>query len=614
MFLPLWRFRRSMAPHARALTGGVILVVLAAVMQVVLPWPLKVIVDDVLKTSEASDKNGLLRAFGADGLDRLQLLSVALASLLVFTLVNAGARYLGSRLLNGVGERMTASIRVDVFAHLQRLSLSFHDKQRLGDLVTRTTTDIDYLRAMIISIMAVLVPNVLILGFIATICLVVDPTFALIALAVAPLLFAMVVIYRPRVKAASRAARNKDSDIASAMAETFSSVRVMQSSTSEGRHEADFRDRNGARMNAGLRLVRLQSALSPLVDVIVVLGTVLVLWFGVRRVLDGTMTLGLLLVFLAYLKALYDPMKELAKLTTVISRGQVSAERLLEILSTAPEIIDRPGARPAPALTGAVELRGVSFGYAGSEVLHSINLRVEPGRMVAIAGPTGAGKSTLVSLIPRLYDVTQGAVLLDGTDIRDLQLATIRTQISMVLQDSILFRGTIYDNIAYGSDHPTREQVLAAAEAAHVDEFVRALPLGYDTPVAERGVSLSGGQRQRIAIARALVRDTPIVILDEPTSGLDAISEQYVMRGLDRLMIGRSVIVIAHRLSTLRRADVIYVIDHGRIVETGKHADLIAAGGLYSRLDGLQDIPARPAIPAIPKHAAPKPIPAGGLL
>jgi len=600
-----------MAPHARALTGGVVLVVLAAVMQVVLPWPLKVIVDNVLKNSETSADHGLLQAFGAEGLDRLQLLSLALAGLLVFTLVNAGARYLGSRLLNGVGERMTASIRVDVFAHLQRLSLSFHDKQRLGDLVTRTTTDIDYLRAMIISIMAVLVPNVLILGFIATICLLVDPAFALVALAVAPLLFATVVIYRPRVKAASRAARSKDSDIASAMAETFSSVRVMQSSTSEGRHEADFRDRNGARMNAGLRLVRLQSALSPLVDVIVVLGTVLVLWFGVRRVLDGTMTLGLLLVFLAYLKALYDPMKELAKLTTVISRGQVSAERLLEILSTAPEIIDRPGARPAPLLTGAVELRGVSFGYAGSEVLHTINLRVEPGRMVAIAGPTGAGKSTLVSLIPRLYDVTQGAVLLDGIDIRDLQLATVRAQISMVLQDSILFRGTIYDNIAYGSDHPTREQVFAAAEAANVDEFVRALPLSYDTPVAERGVSLSGGQRQRIAIARALVRDTPIVILDEPTSGLDAISEQHVMRGLDRLMIGRSVIVIAHRLSTLRRADVIYVIDHGQIVESGKHADLISAGGLYSRLDGLQDIP---AIPAIPKLVVPKPMPAGGVL
>jgi ATP-binding cassette, subfamily B, bacterial len=605
LFLPFWRFRRSMAPHAWALAGGVVLVVMAAVMQVALPWPLKVIIDNVLKTSDSSGKNGLLQAFGADGLDRLQLLTVALAGLLVFTLVNAGATYLGSRLLNGVGERMTASIRVDVFAHLQRLSLTFHDKQRLGDLVTRTTTDIDYLRAMIISMMAVLVPNVLILGFIATICLVVDPAFALIALAVAPLLFATAVIYRPRVKAASRAARSKDSDIASAMAETFSSVRVMQSSTSEWRHEADFRDRNDARMNAGLRLVRLQSALSPLVDVIVALGTVLVLWAGVRRVLDGTMTLGLLLVFLAYLKALYDPMKELAKLTTVISRGQVSAERLLEILSTAPAIIDHPRARPAPPLKGAVELRGVSFGYAGTEVLHKINLRVVPGQMVAISGPTGAGKSTVVSLIPRLYDVTQGAVLLDGIDIRDLQLATVRKQISMVLQDSILFRGTIYDNIAYGSDHATREQVFGAAEAAYVDEFVRALPLGYDTPVAERGVSLSGGQRQRISIARALVRDTPIVILDEPTSGLDAISEQYVMRGLDRLMNGRSVIVIAHRLSTLRRADVIYVLDDGQIVETGTHADLIAAGGLYSRLDGVQNTP------DIPGLVTPQPIPVG---
>lgn len=257
-----------------------------------------------------------------------------------------------------------------------------------------------------------------------------------------------------------------------------------------------------------------------------------------------------------------------------------------------------------PCVIGIVSI-GVSFGYAGSEVLHKINLRVEPGRMVAISGPTGAGKSTVVSLIPRLYDVTQGAVLLDGIDIRDLQLATVRKQVSMVLQDSILFRGTIYDNIAYGSDHPTREQVLSAAEAAYVDEFVQDFPLGYDTPVAERGVSLSGGQRQRIAIARALVRDTPIVILDEPTSGLDAISEQYVMRGLDRLMIGRSVIVIAHRLSTLRRADVIYVLDHGRIVETGNHAELIAARGLYSRLDGIQNAPDIPGI------TAPQPIPVG---
>jgi subfamily B ATP-binding cassette protein MsbA len=502
--------------------------------------------------------------------------------------------------LNGVGERVTAAIRAEVFTHLQRLSLSFHDQQRLGDLLTRTTTDVDYLQGLLISMLSVLVPNVLILGFIAAVCFVVDPVFALIALAVSPLLFATVVVYRRRIKAASRAARGKDSDIASTVTETFSSVRVMQSYTSEARHEAGFRDRNFARMNAGLRVVRLQSALSPLVDVIVALGMVLVLWVGAQRVLGGTMTLGLLLVFLAYLKALYDPMKALAKLTTVVGRGQASAERLREILSTAPAIVDLPAAKPAPRLTGAVEFRGVSFGYQPDrEVLNGIDLRVEPGQVAAITGPTGAGKSSVVSLIPRLYDVTDGAVLLDGIDIRDLQLATVRKQISLVLQDSILFRGTIYDNIAYGAEAVTPEQVFAAAEAAYVDEFVQNLPLGYDTPVAERGVTLSGGQRQRIAIARALVRDTPIVILDEPTSGLDAISEQYVMRGLDRLMAGRTVLVIAHRLSTLRRADVIYVLEHGEIVETGRHDELIRAGGLYSRLDQLQHITDKAQAPAL---------------
>ena len=590
-----------MAPRAWALAGGAILVIVSAAMQVALPWPLKIIVDDVLKVPDKSGQNGLLQVFGIARLDRWQLLVVAIGGLLFITLCNAAAGYLGSRILNGAGERVMASIRGEVFAHLQRLSLSFHDKQQLGDLVTRATTDIDYVRAMIISMLSVLVPNFFILGFIATICFVADPVFALIALAVSPLLFATVLFYRPHIKAASRTARSKDSDIASTMTETFSSVRVMQAYTSEERHEAHFRDRNTARMNAGLRLVKLQSALPPLVDVIVALGTVLVLWAGVQRVLDRTMTLGLLLVFLAYLKALYDPMKELAKLTTVISRGQVSAERLQEILDTAPAIADRRRARPAPRLTGEVELRWVSFGYTGFDVLHGINLRVEAGQMVALTGPTGAGKSSVVSLIPRLYDVTRGSVLLDGIDIRDLQLATVRKQISMVLQDSILFRGTIYDNIAYGSDHVTPEQVFAAAEAAHVDEFVDKLPLGYDTPVAERGVTLSGGQRQRIAIARAFVRDTPIVILDEPTSGLDAISEQYVMQGLDRLMVGRTVIVIAHRLSTLRRADAIYVFDHGQIVESGTHDGLVAAGGLYNRLDRLQHAPGVQQVPSLPK-------------
>ena len=598
MFRTFWRFRKAAAPHSWAMGGGALLVIFVAAMQVALPWPMKIIVDDVLQPLGKSGTETTPEFLGLASLGPLQLLLLAASALLVLTVMNSAADYLGTRLLNGVGEKTMATIRADVFVHLQRLSLSFHDKQRLGDLVTRTTTDVDYVRSLMVSMLSVLLPNIFILGFITTICVLVDPTFALIGLAVAPLMFVTVLVYRRRIKSASKEARSRDSDIAAAMSETFASVRVMQTYTSETHHEEAFRFRNDGRMNAGLRVIRLQSMFSPLVDVIATLGTVLVLWIGAQRVLDGTMTLGLLLVFIAYLKAMYAPMKSLAKLTTVISRGQASAERIQEILDTAPAVADQPGAVPAPPLSGEVELRNVSFGYQDRDVLHGISLKAEAGSLVAITGPTGAGKSSVVSLIPRLYDVTTGTVLLDGIDVRELQIPTVRKQISMVLQESILFRGSIYDNIAYGCEGVTREQVLAAAEAAYVDEFVSDLPQGYDTPVAERGVTLSGGQRQRIAIARALVRDSPIVVLDEPTSGLDAISEQYVMRGLDRLMTGRTVIVIAHRLSTLKRADRIYVLDHGRIIETGRHEELVAAGGLYSRLDEIQH-PKEPAIPAL---------------
>lgn len=609
MFRTFWRFRKAAAPHRWAMGGGALLIILVAALQVALPWPMKIIVDDVLQPLGKSGTETTPELLGLGGLGPLQLLLLAASALLVLTVMNAAADYLGTRLLNGVGEKTMATIRADVFVHLQRLSLSFHDKQRLGDLVTRTTTDVDYVRSLMVSMLSVLLPNVFILGFITTICVLVDPTFALIGLAVAPLMFVTVLVYRRRIKSASREARSKDSDIAAAMSETFASVRVMQTYTSETHHEEAFRVRNDGRMYAGLRVIRLQSMFSPLVDVIATLGTVLVLWVGAQRVLDGSMTLGLLLVFIAYLKAMYAPMKSLAKLTTVISRGQASAERIQEILDTAPAITDTPGAVPAPRLTGRVELRNVSFGYQERDVLQGISLKAEPGSLVAITGPTGAGKSSLVSLIPRLYDATEGAVLLDGTDVRKLQVPTVRKQVSMVLQESILFRGSIYDNIAYGCEGATPERVFAAAEAAYVDEFVRDLPQGYDTPVAERGVTLSGGQRQRIAIARALMRDSPIVILDEPTSGLDAISEQYVMHGLDLLMAGRTVIVIAHRLSTLKRADRIYVLDHGRIIESGRHEELIAAGGLYSRLDEIQH-PQEPALPALapaPRETGPAP-------
>jgi subfamily B ATP-binding cassette protein MsbA len=398
-------------------------------------------------------------------------------------------------------------------------------------------------------------------------------------------LFLVVFTYTRRIKHASKAARRKESDIASVASETLSAIHVVQAYTSERRHERRFREHNVERLVAGLDAVRAQARLTPAIDVITAAGTGIVLWFGAHRVLDGTMTLGLLLVFLAYLSQLYRPMRSLSKLAWVVSRGQASADRLQELLSVDVRIVERADAVRAPALRGAVQLESVTFGYYANEpVLHDVSLAAAPGETVALAGATGAGKSTLVSLIPRFYDPWDGAVLVDGHDVQSFTVASLRRQIALVLQDSILFHGTIYENIAYGAVDVTEDDVLAAAEAAYVDEFVRQFPDGYATLVSERGTTLSGGQRQRIAIARALVRNAPIVILDEPTSGLDALSERLVLRGLERLAEGRTVFVVAHRLSTLRQADRIYVLEAGRVVDSGTHDELARQPGPYGEM------------------------------
>jgi subfamily B ATP-binding cassette protein MsbA len=369
------------------------------------------------------------------------------------------------------------------------------------------------------------------------------------------------------------------------VSEALSSVRVVQAYTGEMRHYGWFRKRNRERVEAGLRVVGLQATLSPAVDLIVAAGTISVLWIGAHRVMSGRMTIGLLLVFLAYIAQLYRPMRNLSKLSAILSRGQASAERVREVLSVEAAIQESPNAVHAGKLRGRVALREVTFGYRpGEPVLHAVSLDANPGEMVALAGLSGVGKSTLISLIPRLYDPWSGVVSIDGHDVREFTIASLRRQVALVLQDSVLFHGTIYDNIAYGAAGARPQEVFAAAEAAYVDEFVRTLPDGYDTLVSERGSTLSGGQRQRIAVARAIVRDAPIVILDEPTSSLDSVSEQYLMMGLDRLMAGRTVIVVAHRQSTLRRADRIYVLESGRVVDSGQHAMLISRSGVYQRM------------------------------
>jgi ATP-binding cassette, subfamily B, bacterial len=584
MFRTFWRFRRFVRPYRAPVAVGGALVLVVAAADIATPWPLKVVVDNVLRGQPLSGVAGdLFSSLPGSGPDAI--LTAAVVLLIGLVVVNAFADYLSSYVLAGIGQRVMADLRSQVFVHLQRQSLLYHDRQRLGDLMTRITSDVAQVQDMLVTSLSVLIPNVTLLIGIVVVMFVVDPEFALIALSVAPVLFVVIFINTRRIKRASKVARRKESDIASVASETLSAIQVVQAYTSEDRHEQQFREHNVERLRAGLDAVRLQAQLSPAIDVITAVGTAIVLWVGAQRVRSGEMSLGLLLVFLAYLSQLYRPMRNLSKLAWVVSRGQASADRLEDVLSVDVSVVERRHAVTPPRFAGAVELRHVSFGYAvGLDVLHDVSLRIEPGERVALAGATGAGKSTLASLIPRFYDPQQGAVLVDGVDVRDYKLAGLRRQIALVLQDSILFHGSIRNNIAYGAPTASADDVLAAAEAAYVDEFVRELPDGYDTVISERGSTLSGGQRQRIAIARALVRDASIIILDEPTSGLDALSERYVLKGLEQLMAGRTVLLIAHRMSTLRRADRIYVVADGCITESGTHEELLWSGGVYQHM------------------------------
>jgi ATP-binding cassette, subfamily B, bacterial len=327
----------------------------------------------------------------------------------------------------------------------------------------------------------------------------------------------------------------------------------------------------------------------PLVDVIVAVGTCLVLWFGARLTLGGAITVGSMVLFIQYLSKMYKPMQELSKLTDTYSKAAVGYERIQEVLRTKNQVRDLPKARRAPRFKGKIDLEHVSFSYSPEHpVLKDINLSVQPGQVAALVGPTGVGKSTIISLVPRFYDPAQGVVKIDGIDIRQFKQQSLRQQISYVLQETVLFHGSIWQNIAYGKPEATGQEIRRAAELANATEFIEKMSEGFDTVVGERGMTLSGGQRQRIAIARALIRGTPILLLDEPTSGLDSASEQLVFEALDRLMEGKTTIVIAHRLSTIRRADRIFVMNEGKIVEEGKHEELLKRDGLYAELYRLQ--------------------------
>jgi ATP-binding cassette subfamily B protein len=571
-------------PHWKTFAVGIVAVLVEASMDLLQPWPLKIVIDLVgSKPMPAWLGSWVALIFGTN---RLAVLNFVAVSVIVIALMDAVSSYAESLSMTTVGQWVTHDLRSTLYNHIQRLSLSYHDKSQTGDLISRVTSDIDTIQGFITSTLTDVVLDILNLTSMLAVMSYIDWRFTLIALSVAPFMLVFVYNYSHRIKKASRAVRKKESEIVSQTQEVFSSIRVVKAFAQEKYEKRRFREVSLETVELALRARALKAGLSPGIRVMTALATALMMWYGARMVLvDGTLTPGTLVLFLAYLGKLYAPIRGLSRLPDTFSKPAIAFERIQEILDVE---IKSPGLQKphkAPQFIGRIEFDNVNFSYAPDRpILKDINLMIEPGQVAAFVGPTGAGKTTIISLIPRFYEVTSGAIRIDGEDVRSLKLKSLRRQLGFVLQETLLFRAPIWQNIAYGRPTATREEIVEAAKLANAHDFIEDMPDGYDTMVGERGITISGGQRQRVGIARAIIRGAPILILDEPTSGLDAVSEAIVFDALHRLMMGKTCIVITHRLATIRKADVIFVLKDGMIVQRGRHEELLERGGLYKEL------------------------------
>jgi ATP-binding cassette subfamily B protein len=582
------RLGELLKAHKRSLALGLLAVAGEGAANLLEPWPLKIVLDSVLRSKEshASIMNWIQRFVGTD---KLGMLKFACVAVLAIAALDAICTYSEKYLTTSVAQWISYDLRRTIYSHMQKLSLAFHDQERTGDLISRVTGDIDSIQSFITQgLLGVLINVITLLGMVA-VMFYINWRFTLIALSVAPFLFAIVYTYTRKIKKASREVRKKEGQITSLVEEVLSSIRVVKAFAREDYEVKRLEEEGLEGVEIALRARNLKSKLTPIVDVIVAVGTCLVLWFGARLVLAGNLSAGSLVVFILYLGKMYKPMQELSKITDTYSKAAVGYERIQEVLQVDKEVKDMPRAIRAPRFRGEIEFDNVSFSYVeDTPILKDVSFMIEPKQMVALVGPTGAGKTSIISLVARFYDPTSGVIKIDGTDIRRFQQKSLRQQISFVLQETLLFHAPVWKNIAYGKPDASRTEIVRAAELANASEFIDAMPEGYDTVLGERGMTLSGGQRQRIAIARAIIRNTPLLILDEPTSGLDAASEKLVFEALDRLMQDKTTIVIAHRLSTIRRADCIFVVQDGAIVEQGNHDTLLARDGLYSEFYHLQ--------------------------
>ncbi len=598
---------------------GTLLIILIAMlvqtaMSVAGPWPLKIILDNVVGTHKLSPEMTHLLGPLLRGEGKMKIAEAAAIAAVVIALIGATMSYIANYFTTSVGQWVANDLRIKTYHHLQQLSLQYYDTHETGTLLSTVTADVQTIQGFASSATLGIIVDMFTIIAMLIVMLWLNWDFTLIAVAITPFMLLLVSRFKKTVKKATHQVRKEQSKIVEVVEQGLQSMRVTKAFGRQELAEAQLAEVSQATVNASLKARRIKALLSPIVAVTVSLCTAFVLYRGSSLILAGVMTAGGLTVFLSYLSKFFKPVQDLATMTNTIAQAAVGVDRIRAILDADTVIPQRAEARDPQTLRGEIEFQNVAFSYNDeAKVLTDVSFSIKAGQMVGVVGPTGCGKSTIVSLIPRFYDPTGGSVKIDGVDLRDYKFLALRDQIGYVLQETILFAGSVRDNIAYGRKDVTEAQILEAAKLANADEFIQRMPHGYDTMVGERGDTLSGGQRQRIGIARAIVRNNPILILDEPTAALDTESEQLVMEALERLMKGRTVITIAHRLSTIRDADKIVVLKGGVVAEQGTHDELLARNGVYAELYKIQFSSPPPASSAAAAQAAIAPLTATGV-
>ena len=558
-------------PYTRRLALAVVCIIMAAGANLYLPWIIKDMIDDVLMSKD------------------MVMLNLIAAGILVVMFTRGVFYYGQSYLVSYVGQRVIIDVRSVLFRKFQRMPLSYYDKQQTGTVMSYITNDVAVMQSAIVDNLIELVTEGSILIGSLAMMIYLDWKLSLLTLMTIPLVGFAMKIFGRKLKRSSTVIQERVAEITSLLQESISAIRVVKSFVRESYEIKRFEEQNWRNFQAAMKNVKLSSLLTPTVEFLAAIAVTFIVWFGGYEVVNEVITAGELVAFLTYAVNLANPVKRLSRVYAAIQKAMAAAERVFDIMDLDEKITDVPGAKPLPPIKGKVEFKDITLSYKeGQPALQHISLKAEPGQMIALVGPSGSGKSTIANLIPRFYDVDSGVITIDDHDIRQVTADSLREQIGLVPQETMLFSTSVMENIRYGRLEATDEEVIEAAKAANAEEFIKELPEGYDTKLGERGLNLSGGQRQRLAIARAILKNPRVLILDEATSALDTESEKIVQDALDNLMVGRTSFVIAHRLSTIFNADQIFVVENGHLREHGTHEELLAAGGLYSNLYNIQ--------------------------